>query len=160
MSIGDKAFNTSDGISGALAECFVTIDGDRYNFFVMTEFKSKFKFNSKKVGILGRTGKANRPTGWEGTWTAKMHYCSPIFRKVLYEYKKTGKMPSFEIQITNEDGASTVGRQTVVHKGCYIDDAVLAQFDANADDTLSEDVSGTFDDFEIPEEFKLLDGMK
>lgn len=159
MAIGQNVFNTSDGISGALAECFVTIDGNRYNFFVMTEFESKFKFNSKKVGILGRTGKANRPTGWEGSWSAKMHYCTPIFRKILYEYKKTGKMPSFEIQVTNEDESSSVGRQTVVHKGCYIDDAILAKFDANADDTLAEEVSGTFDDFEIPEEFKMPTGM-
>ena len=159
MGIGEKAFNPADGISGALAECFVTIEGNRYNCFVMSEFKSKFKFNSKKIGILGKTGKANRPTGWEGTWTAKLHYCTPIFRNVLYEFKKTGKMPSLEIQVTNEDASSTVGRQTVIHKGCYIDDAVLATFDANTDDTLTEDMSGTFDDFEIPDKFTLPVGM-
>ena len=41
---------------------------------------------------------------------------------------------------------------------CNFDSIVLAKFDADAD-YLDEDVDFTFDDFEMPEKFKLLQGM-
>lgn len=46
----------------------------------------------------------------------------------------------------------------VVLKGCNINSGVLAKFDADSD-FLSEELQFTFEDFEIPESFEILDGM-
>ena len=61
--------------------------------------------------------------------------------------------------VTNEDPTSSVGRQTVILKDCNIDGGILAKFDADAD-YLDETLDFTFEDFEIPEKFNMLPGMR
>ena len=81
-----------------------------------------------------------------------------MFREIVEKFKDTGEDTYFEIQITNEDPTSKAGRQTVVLLGCNIDGCMLAKFDADGEN-LDEDMDFTFEDFKIPEKFKLLPGM-
>ena len=150
--------HAKDTISAALAECFITIDGNRYNFMQAIKLEAKFEKTKKEVPILGKTGKGNRATGWKGTGSATFHYNTSLFRELLKRYKNTGKDEYFEIQVTNEDETSTVGRQTVILKDCNVNGGILTKFDADAD-YLYEDLYFTFDDFDMPETFNLLDGM-
>ena len=46
----------NDAVSGSMAECYVTIDGNRYNMMQLYSFESAAKGNSQDVKILGRTG--------------------------------------------------------------------------------------------------------
>ena len=78
---------------------------------------------------------------------------------MLLDFKETGEDVYFDIQITNEDPSSDAGRQTMTFIDCNIDGGILAKFDADSEDPLDEEVSGTFEDFQMPEAFKLLDGM-
>lgn len=148
-----------DAVSAKLAECFVTIEGNRYNFMQMINFEGKFEKNKLSVPILGKTGEGNKSAGWKGTFSATAHYNQSIFRELLLRYKNTGEDVYFEIQVTNEDPTSAAGRQTVVFIDCNINGGVLAKFDADGE-YLDEDVDGTFEDFTMPETFTLLDGMK
>lgn len=151
--------NAKDTVSASLAECFATIDGKRYNLMQAINFEAKFDKNKSEVPILGKTGKGNKSTGWKGTGSATFHYNTSLFRELLYKFKETGEDTYFDIQVTNEDPTSSVGRQTVILKDCNIDGGVLAKFDADAE-YLDEDMDFTFEDFEIPEKFSLLDGMR
>ncbi len=81
-----------------------------------------------------------------------------VLRKLLENFKNTGEDTYFEIQVTNEDPTSSAGRQTLVFIDCNIDGGILAKFDADGE-YLDEDCDGTFEDFKMPETFKLLDGM-
>lgn len=147
-----------DAISAKLAECFVTIEGNRYNFMQMIDFEGIFDKNKTEVPILGKTGKGNKSTGWSGTFSATMHYNQSVMRQLLLRYKDTGEDVYFEIQITNDDPTSSAGRQTIVFIDCNIDGGILAKFDADGE-YLDESVEGTFEDFKMPETFNLLDGM-
>lgn len=147
-----------DTISASLAECFVTIEGSRYNFMQAISLEANFEKNKTEVPILGKTGKGNKATGWKGTGSATFHYNTSIFRALMKRYKDTGEDVYFDIQITNSDPTSSVGRQTVILKDCNIDGGLLAKFDADAK-YLDEDMDFTFEDFDMPEEFKLLLGM-
>lgn len=151
--------HAKDTISASLAECFVTIEGNRYNFMQAINLEATFEKNKTEVPILGKTGKGNKSTGWKGTGSATFHYNTSIFRKLMERYKNTGEDVYFDIQITNEDPTSTVGRQTTILKDCNIDGGVLAKFDADAE-YLDEDMDFTFEDFEIPETFSILSGMQ
>lgn len=148
-----------DTICGSLADCFVTLEGSRYNFMSAIKLEAKIKKNKKTVPILGKTGKGHKSTGWEGTGSATFHFNTSIFRRLLQRYAQTGEDIYFDIQVSNEDPTSSVGRQTVILKNCNIDGGTLAKFDADSDDYLDEDMDFTFDDFEIPAEFNLMDGM-
>ena len=148
-----------DSVSAKLAECFVTIGNRRYNFMSMINFEASFEKQKSEVAILGRSGKGNKSTGWKGTFSATAHYNTSIFRQMLLYFKNTGEDTYFEIQVTNEDPTSSAGRQTMTFIDCNLDGGILSKFDANSDDPLEEDINGTFDDFEMPESFALLDGM-
>lgn len=151
--------NAKDTLSAKLAECFITVDGNRYNFMQAINFEASFERTKTEVPILGRTGKGNKSTGWKGTGSATFHYNSSIFRQMMQKYKNTGEDVYFEIQVTNEDPTSAAGRQTVVFLGCNIDGGILAKFDADGE-YLDESMNFTFEDFKMPETFNLLDGMK
>ena len=154
-----QTMNAKDAISGSLAECFVTVEGKRYNFMQAINLEASIEKNKVEVPVLGRTGKGNKANGWSGSGSATFHYNTSIFRELLLRYKNTGEDVYFDIQVTNEDPSSTVGRQTVILKDCNIDGGLLTKFDADAD-YLDEELEFTFEDFEIPELYKLLPGME
>lgn len=150
--------NARDAVSAPLAECYVTIEGNRYNFMQAIDLEASFEKNKTEVPILGRTSKGNKASGWSGSGSATFHYNTSIFRKLLIRYKETGEDIYFDIQVTNEDPTSTIGRQTVILKDCNLDGGILAKFDADGE-YLDESVDFTFEDFEMPEEFAVLNGM-
>lgn len=154
-----QTMKAMDSISAKLAECYVTIGENRYNFMQAINLEAKFEKTKSEVAILGKTGKGHKTTGWNGTGSATFHYNTSIFRKMMEDFKNTGNDVYFDIQITNEDPTSAAGRQTMVLLNCNIDGGILAKFDADSDDPLDEDMDFTFEDFEMPETFKTLDGM-
>lgn len=154
-----QVMNAKDAVSASLAECFVTIEGRRYNFMQAINLEANFEKTKTEVPILGKTGKGNKSTGWKGTGSATFHFNTSIFRMLMKRYKDTGEDVYFDIQVTNEDPTSSVGRQTVILKDCNMDGGILTKFDADAD-YLDEDMDFTFEDFEIPETFANLPGME
>lgn len=156
--MNNKTMRVQDAICAALAECYVTIEGQRYNFMSMIDLEAKMEYNKIEVPILGRPGKGNRVVGWKGTGSGTVHFNQSIFRKLLYQYKQTGQEIYFDIQVTNEDPTSNVGRQTIILKDCSLDGGILAKFDADGE-YLDEEVNFTFEDWEMPEEFTTMDGM-
>lgn len=151
--------NAKDAISASLAECYVTIEGNRYNFMQAINLEAKMEKSKSEVPILGKTGKGNKSTGWKGTGSATFHYNTGIFRQLLKRYKDTGEDVYFDIQVTNSDPSSAVGSQTVILKGCNLDGGILTKFDADAE-YLDEDIDFTFEDWEMPETFTMLAGMQ
>lgn len=155
---GNVVMKAKDTVFASLAECFVTIEGRRYNFMQAINLEAKFEKNKTEVPILGKTGKGNKASGWKGTGSATFHYNTSIFRMLMERYKDTGEDIYFEIQISNEDPTSDVGRQTIILIDCNIDGGILAKFDADGE-YLDEDMDFTFEDFKMPETFKDLEGF-
>ncbi len=147
-----------DSISAKLAECFITINGNRYNFMQMINFEASIEKTKAKVPILGRIMDANKTVGLAGTFSGTAHYNQSIFRQALLDYKNTGVDAYFTIQVTNEDPESNAGRQTIVFYDCNTDGGILSKFDAEGE-YLNEDIEGTFEDFKMPEGFNPLNGM-
>ncbi len=155
----NNVMNAADAVYGSLAECFVTLGSNRYNLMSMTKFESKYEVNLTDVPILGKVGKGHKPAGGKGTWSGTAHYNQSVFRKVADQYQKTGVMPYFEIQVSNEDPSSAAGRQTIVHHDCLCDTFTLAKFEAG-EELLDEELSGTFESWDMPETFTPLAGME
>lgn len=151
--------NAKDAVYGSVAECFITIDDNRYNFMMLTEFESQWEVNVVEVPILGKVGMGHKAAGGKGTWSGTAHYNQSIFRKIADNYQKTGMMPYFEIQVSNEDPTSAAGRQTIVHHDCLCDTFILAKFQAG-EEILDEELSGTFESWDMPETFSVLPSMQ
>lgn len=154
-----NTMKAQDAISGSMAECFITIDKNRYHFMQLINFEANFNVNIAEIPILGRLAKGHKPGLGNGEWSGTAHYNQSVIRELLLKYKNTGVATYFDIQVVNEDPTSSVGRQTVILKECLTEGGILSKFDIDAD-YLDEDISGTFDDFELPEKFSLLAGMR
>ncbi len=150
--------SAKDAVYGGLAECYVTVNDRRLNFMSMTEFDSTYEANITDVAILGKVGKGHKPAGGNGKWSGKAHYNQSILREIADTYQKTGVMPYFEIQVSNEDPTSAAGRQTIILHDCLCDKFTLAKFTAG-EDILDEELSGTFESWDMPEKFNELPGF-
>ena len=150
--------NAKDAVSASLAQCFVTIENNRYHLMQAINLEASVEKTKTEVPILGKTGRGNKSTGWKGTGSATFHYNTSMFRELMKRYKDSGEDVYFDIQITNEDPTSAVGRQTVILKDCNMNGGILAKFDADAE-YLDEEMEFTFEDFEMPETFQPLAGM-
>lgn len=156
--MGNVTMRGKDAISAKLAECYVVIGDNRYNFMQAINFEAKFEKTKTEIPILGKTGSGNKSTGWKGSGSATFHYNTSIFRQMMIDFKNTGEDIYFDIQVRNADPTSAVGGQTVIFVGCNIDGGVLAKFDADGE-YLDEEMEFTFEDFKMPESFNQLNGM-
>lgn len=150
--------NARDAIAAKLGKCFITINGNRYNFANMIDLEAKLEKDKATVPRLGTIMKGHKSCGMEGTFSGTMYYNQTVLRKLLEEYKNTGEDIYFEMQIENNDPTSAAESQSVILYDCNTDGGILAKFDADGE-YLDEEIEGTFEDFSIPESFKELDGF-
>ena len=57
-----------------------------------------------------------------------------MFDKLVEDFKNTGILQPFELQVTNEDNASCTGRSEKIYRDCVLDgDVLLSMFDADGE---------------------------
>ena len=149
-----------NAVSAKMAECYVTIEGQRYNFMSAINLEVTFEKNKTEVPILGRMNRGHKATSSTITGSAEFHLNTSIWRELAYRFQETGEDIYFEMQISNEDiTASDIGRQTIILYDCNWDSMTLAAFDADSDDVLTESIDFTAERFELPEKYTLMDGV-
>jgi len=156
--MANAKMNAKDAIFAALAECYVTIDGTRYNFMQAINLEARVNKTKVEVPILGQTGKGHKATGWNGEGNATFHFNTSIFAKAMEKYKDTGEDLYFDIQVTTNDSTSAAGTQITILRYCNFDNVLLTKFDASAD-YLDCNLDFTFDDWSIVKPFDNLAGM-
>ena len=155
-----QTMSAKNAVSAKMAECYVTIDGNRYNFMSAINLEVTFEKNKQEVPILGRMNRGHKSTSSNITGSAEFHLNTSVWRELAYRFQESGDDLYFDMQITNEDiTASDIGRQTIILYDCNWDSATLAAFDADSDDVLTESIDFTVERFEMPEKFKLMNGM-
>ena len=155
-----QTMSARNAVSAKMAECYITIGDNRYNFMSAINVEVTFEKNKTEVPILGRMNKGHKASSSNITGSAEFHLNTSIWRELAYKFQETGEDVYFDMMIVNEDiTASDIGRQTIHLYGCNFDSVILAAFDADSDDTLTESMDFTVERFEIEEKFKMMDGM-
>ena len=155
-----QTMHARNAVSAKMAECYITIDNQRYNFMSAINVEVTFEKNKTEVPILGRMNKGNKAVGSTIRGSAEFHLNTSIWRELAYKFQETGEDIYFDMQITNEDvTASDIGRQTIILYDCNWDSMTLAAFDADSDDVLTESIDFTAERFEMPEKYTKMDGM-
>lgn len=139
--------------SAKLAECFITINGLRYNFMSAINVEVNFEKTKVEVPILGRMNRGNKSAGSKISGSAEFHKNTSVWNEIAYKFQETGEDLYFDMQITNDDPTTEIGRQTIILYGCNFDNVTLAAFDADSDDVLTESVDFTAERFEMPEKY-------
>lgn len=145
--------NAGDVVSGKMATAFLKYEGRNIPCSWFTSLEATMRKKKTEAPRLGATSLMSRTMGWTGGGKVKMYYATSLLRRLALEYAKTGKEVLVDLVVTNEDPAATLGAQAVLLKNVSFDAVPLAKFDAQSSDPLSEELSFTFDDFELLSEF-------
>ncbi|RAI92387.1 tail tube protein [Paenibacillus pabuli] len=144
----------SDTISGQEGRAYATINGQTEEMFYVKTLEATVEKQKAEVKTLGRRGVQHKATGWSGSGSMTIFYTTSRFRELMLQYMQNGVDTYFDIEVTNEDPSSTIGKQTVTLKGVNLDSVIMASLDTEAE-ALEEEVSFTFEDVDMPMSFNL-----
>ena len=122
------------------------------DLFMAKKIEGKAQMNTTDVKTLGKRGVQKKPNSWTGTGSMTVYYVTSVFRRMMLLYMKNGTPVFFDLIITINDPASTVGLQTTVLKNCLLDEVILAKLDVDSE-VLDEDLTFSFDDADMLDEF-------
>lgn len=137
-----------DALNGKSGSAFITYNGENQELFQMKKFQSDAEFQEADFKVVGTTLVQSKTTGMKLTGTMTIYYGSPLFLQMVMEYKRTGKLPYFTLQIKNDDPSTSVGQQIVALYNCKLSKVPVAMLDADAD-WLEEEVGFSYTNIEV-----------
>jgi hypothetical protein len=137
-----------DALNGKTGKAFLTVNGRNNELFSIKKFQSDGEFQESDFKVVGTTLVQKKTTGVTLTGTMTIYYGTPLFLEMLQTYLKTGTLPYFTIQITNDDPSATVGTQTVALYNCKLSKVPVAMLDADAE-WLEEEVTFSYTNLEV-----------
>ena len=149
----NKIMNTNDAPVAKWAEVFVTLKGKRYAMLMCKNFEGKANVSTQDVPRMGSVIMGKKATTVELSFTMTIYKSTEIFDDVLDQFIKTGVMPTFDVQTSNEDPATSVGRSTKVYNDCVLDGDVLLSLAGSEDDFIEQKISGFAGGYTRPEKF-------
>ena len=157
--MANKWFNPQDAASAKLAEFYCTINGRRYSMLNAKNFEAKASVSTADVPRLGATITGKKANGLEVKLSFTVYKCSPMFDDMIETFKDTGVLPTFECQVTSEDLATKIGRDTKIYTNCVIDgDVLLSMFDADGE-FIEQEIEAYAMDFTSKDKYKEPDYM-
>ena len=85
-----QTMSAKNAISAKMAECYITIDGQRYNFMSAINIEVTFEKEKTEVPILGRMNKGHKSTSASITGSATFHLNTG--ESLLTDSKKQAKI--------------------------------------------------------------------
>lgn len=154
-----NVMNPQDAPNAKLAEGFITIGNNRYNMFSAKNFEAVDSVTNADVNSIGRLRTGHKAVGLDGSFSMTIYHVTAIFEKIIKEFEETGVMPTFDIQVTSYDPATSIGTDTKIYTGCQIDgDIKLSDFDAEGE-FREQDVEGFFNSWKSASEYTNPAGM-
>ena len=145
---------TNDAPVAKYAEVCVTLKGKRYAMLMCKNFEGKASISNQDVPRMGSIIMGKKPTSVELSFTMTIYKCTEIFDDVLDEFMSTGVMPTMDIQTSNEDPATSMGRTSKVYNDCVLDGDVLLSLAGSEDDFIEQEISGFANSITRPEKYK------
>lgn len=140
---------------------YIIKDGVMRELAGMTKVTTKRSVKTRTRKPLGERVVQTKVTGIENSGTLTVdQYETATFNKMVDEYEKNGKMPEFDLQIVNEDEATSVGRRVVRYYDCLLNaDVSLSELEDSSDDAVTSDIGFTFRRKEILEDYSQPKGV-
>ena len=141
-----------DALNGKSGRAFLTINSQNQELFSLKKLQTDAEFQEGDFKVVGTTLVQKKTTGVTMTGTMTIYYGTPVFVEMLQTYLKTGRLPYFTIQVTNDDPSVSVGQQTIALYNVKLSKVPIAMLDADAE-WLEEEVGFSFTNVEILQAF-------
>lgn len=146
--------NPQDAPSAKLATMYCTINGRRLAMVNAKNLEVVATISNSDVPRLGSPIAGKKPTGMEIKLSFTIYKVTEEFDKLVAQYKDTGVMPLFEVQVANEDPASVIGRTEKVYRDCVVDgDVLLSSFDSEGN-VIEQEITAYALDYSSNEQYK------
>ena len=130
--------------------------GNHHLFAEILKFDATIEYIKADVKRVGARMNGSKIVGANGKGNMTYYYHRPEIRAMALEYLRTGKAPIFDAMLVNADITSAAGKQTAIIKNIVPDSTLIAKLDGDSDDVLKDEVSFTFDDFDLLDQFKTI----
>lgn len=147
----NRTMATNDAPVAKFAEVFVTLGTQRHAMLMCKDFEGKANISTQDVPRMGSVIMGKKPTTAELSFTMTIYKCTEIFDDVVDTFIRTGVMPTFTIQVSNDDPATSVGRSTKIYNDCVLDGDVLLSMAGSEDDFIEQEISGYAGGYTRPE---------
>ncbi len=142
-----------DAINGKAGKAFMVNNGQNIELFGLKKFESSAEVQTDEFPVVGSIVDQTKVKGLKYSGTATVYYGTPAFLKILMEYKRTGRFPSLNFQVTNDDKSSSLGSQVIGIYGVVLTKIPIALLD-DSTSNLQVEISFNFTDFEPLQHFK------
>lgn len=109
-----------DTVNGAEGKVFVTVDGKNIEVACMKNITTNAEIQSNDMRVIGTRTIQNKNNGAKLTGTGNIYYGTNLWTNMVLQYIQTGVMPEFDLQITNDDPATSIGSQAMAYYGCTL----------------------------------------
>ena len=109
-----------DTVNGASGKIFMTVDGRQIEVACMRNITTNAEIQSPDMRVIGTKKSQDKQNGAKLTGTGNIYYGTNIFTDMVLAYINQGITQEFDIQITNDDPATSIGSQTMVYYGCHL----------------------------------------
>ncbi len=133
-----------DTVNGAEGKIIVTVDGKQTEIAGMRNITTNAEIQGQDMRVIGTRIIQNKPNGAKQTGTGNIYYGSNIFLDMVLEYINTGRMPEFDIQISNTDPTTSIGSQIMAYYGCQLTGTIPLSILNNEEAMLNYDFNFTF----------------
>lgn len=157
--MNNVVMNPQDAPSAKQAEAFITIGNNRYNMFSAKNFEATDSIENAEVNTIGRIRTGHKTVGLDGSFSMTIYHVTNIFENLIKEFEETGIMPTFDIQVTSYDPATSIGTDTKIYTGCQLDgDIKLSDFDAEGE-FREQDIKGFYNSWKSASDYSNPAGM-
>lgn len=137
----------NDGVDGKAGSAFMVKNGQNIELFGIKKYEASAELQTSEFPVVGALVNQTKVKGVKYSGTLTIYYGTPEFLKILDEYKRTGRFPEINFQVTNQDRGSSVGAQTVAIYGVVLTKIPIAMLDDSVD-YLQEEIPFNFTDYE------------
>lgn len=145
---------SKDTVNGAEGKIFVTIGGKNIEVACMNNITTNAEIQGSDMRVIGTRKIQNKPNGAKLTGTGNIYYGNNLFLDMVLQYINTGVMPQFDIQITNNDKAPSIGTQTIAYYGCQLTGTIPLSILNDEESMLKYDFNFTWTNVARLEKFK------
>lgn len=138
----------NDGVDGKAGSAFMVKNGRNIELFGIKKYQADAEIQTAEFPVVGALINQTKVKGVKYTGTMTIYYGTNEFLDCLEEYKKTGRFPTINFQVTNKDTGTSVGSQTVMLYGVVLSKIPIAMLDDSAD-YLQEEIPFTFTDHKV-----------
>ncbi len=142
----------NDGVDGKAGSAFMSKNGRNIELFGLKKFSTDAEIVTAEFPVVGALANQTKVKGIKYSGTMTVYYGTSEFLDILSEYKRSGRFPEINLQVTNDDKGSTVGKQIVAIYHVTLGKIPIAMLDDSAD-YLQEEIPFTFTDFEPLKKF-------